>query len=420
MRKQSLQIYLISLILILFALITVQISDDNYSTGYVATGTSGTVLSRTGSDLYGGEGKVISYEKRLRGLRTGQLYEIEVIKQGPQRQIPFSAVSFTVSEDRREGIISFKKPTQLPTSAQAPPLSKVYSYGQITVESPVEATEGLTYSDIENSVVEFEVEKRFLEFQDSSPDLVDIYILSAGNWQKVSTSRGEDTTFTYVYTAQVPFGIFAITYGVVIEEEFVPTGPVCGNKLIEAGENCATCPADVVCGSGQTCQAGVCATPPQQVRQAPAQEFAQQPQVAPPPTVRQPQKGSSLWIWIVVTGILIMIVLILIMLFRKHKEPIGELGFEQGMQPSFPAQPAVPGQPMQPQQIQAQQPQIPTRTQPQMNNLQQPEDPKLKQLKDYILSVMQKGFKKEQIKSTLTSKGWPADLIDRAFASLGK
>ncbi|MDP4012830.1 MAG: PGF-pre-PGF domain-containing protein [Candidatus Nanoarchaeia archaeon] len=412
MRKQRLHIYLISLILILSALITAQISNNqDFSTGYIATGTSGTVLSRTGSDLYGGEGKVISYEKRLRGLRAGQLYEIEVIKQGPQRQIPFSAVSFTVSKDRREGIISFKKPTQLPTSAQAPPLSRVYSYGQITVESPIEASDGLTYTDIDTSIVEFEIEKKFLEFQDSSPDLVDIYILSAGSWQKVSSSRGEDTTFTYIYTAQVPFGIFAVTYNIITEEEFVPSGPICGNGLIEAGENCAVCPADVQCSPGQTCQAGVCITPPQQVRQ----EQPIQQQVAPPPTVRQPQKGSSLWIWIILTGILIMVILILMIVFRKHKGSEGEFGFtEQGMQP---VQSAVPGQPMQPQMPAQATP--PQQIQQPINN-QQPEDPKLKQIKDYISSVMQKGFKKEQIKSTLVSKGWPADLVDKAFATLGK
>jgi len=37
----------------------------------------------------------------------------------------------------------------------------------------------------------------------------------------------------------------------------------CGNGIVESGENCNTCPADVACSTGQVCStAGVCATPP--------------------------------------------------------------------------------------------------------------------------------------------------------------
>ncbi len=35
----------------------------------------------------------------------------------------------------------------------------------------------------------------------------------------------------------------------------------CGNGVVDSGENCATCPADASCSSGQTCQEGRCLTP---------------------------------------------------------------------------------------------------------------------------------------------------------------
>ena len=36
---------------------------------------------------------------------------------------------------------------------------------------------------------------------------------------------------------------------------------LCGNGLVDSGENCSTCAADVVCASGQVCSLGVCKVP---------------------------------------------------------------------------------------------------------------------------------------------------------------
>lgn len=47
-----------------------------------------------------------------------------------------------------------------------------------------------------------------------------------------------------------------VSEGDVFEEE--REGPVCGNGVREAGENCENCPADVRCASNSRCEGGVC------------------------------------------------------------------------------------------------------------------------------------------------------------------
>jgi len=462
MRQQSLYIYLFSLLIILFSLLMVQVNGPtNFTTATGAVSHYEGVYS--GDYEFAGEGKAITYEKRIRSLAPGQLYEIDVVKIGEQRELPFEKAEFMVKKRRREAMFSFRKGASLPTSANAPPLGKVYSYGQIAIISPQDAGDALAYSDIENSAVTFSVDKKRLDIENADPNSVDLHYLSGGSWQDIPLTKTSETNWEHYYKAQVPFGIYALTYELEQEEPepVVPTGPVCGNGLIEAGENCQTCPADVKCPSGQNCQAGVCVAPPAPVRQAPVQR-----QVAPPVVQQPQQQGTSIWIWILIPAIIVVLVLIIILIFKKpHEEEEG--GFDDFSQPSggqptgqqpgiqpMKAQPSQqPQMGQQPQQQPSPQPsqqpqrgqqstqqtpgvqttsqQMQPKTQPinqqqnQTNNVQNHAQASsgnqhLEQVKNYINQVSQKGFKKEQIKSALVSKGWPDNLVDKAFQELGK
>lgn len=406
MRTSRLLLYLFSLLVILTSVLVVNIIDSYSPTSYT-TYTGSQVPIRSSAE-FAGEGKLITYEKRFRGLQPGKLYDIKVIKEGQQRYLPFESAEFMVKETKREAIITFKKPTQLPSALQAPLAEKLISYGQIVISSPQEVSDKISVADLENTAITFSVEKSFLKFQDADESSVKLFLLSGGGWSEVSLTRLPEGGLLYYYKAQVPFGTYAITYGVKEEveeiEEIVPTGPACGNLIPEAGENCATCPADIQCGVGESCQSGVCIKPPAPV--------AQQQPVAPPPRVRTAKKGFN-WVWVLIPAIIIVMVLIVVLLIRRPKGA----GFELE-QVGVAAQPA---QPVQQAQAQPTQPaQQPATNQLGIEQRASAADPRVNQIKGYISDVLGKGFSKEQVKSTLTAKGWPADVIDKAFSELGK
>ncbi len=399
MRTSRALIYLFSAFIILFSVLVVNIVDDYGPTSYITYG--GSQVPIRSSAEFAGEGKTITYEKRLRNLQPGKFYEIKVVKSHQQRQLPFESAEFMVSEPKREAIISFKKPTQLPSSVGEAELpANLFSYGQIVISSPQDISDKISSADLENTAITFSVDKNFLKYQDADESSVKLHLLSGGAWGEVSLSRLPDSSILYYYKAQVPFGIYAITYkagsiGEEVEEEIIE--PVCGNTVVEDGENCATCPADVQCKSGEVCQAGNCVKPP-----APVAQPVQQQQLAPPPRVRTPQKGFNWMMWILVPAIVILMVLIIFMMFRRGEK---ETGFEIE-QPvvAQPAQPTTPAQPI-----------IEQRASPSAVA-----DHRVAQIKNYINSVMAKGFRKDQVRTALIAKNWPADLIDKAFSELGK
>ena len=391
MRRSRAIIYLATLFIIFSAFTIVNISDYYSPTAYASY--SGDAPSAA----FAGEGKVVSYEKRIRGLQPGQLYEIKVIKESRQRAIPFESAEFMVKDFKREAIISFKKPTQLPSSAQADLPGNLINFGQIVISSPQEVSDKISASDLENTAITFSVEKNFIKYQEIDESTIRLNLLSGGSWQEIPVTRLPEGPLLYYYRAQVPFGIYAITHerASQVEEEIeeVPEGTVCGNDVPEAGENCATCAADVKCGAGEVCQSGVCAKP---VVQQPVQ------QVAPPPRVRTPQKGFN-WLWVLIPGIIIMLVLIVMLIFRRGGSETG-FEIEQPITAATVAASQAPAQPQQPVQ------------QPQNNS----NDPRVSQIKTYIEGVLSKGFTKEQVRSALITKKWPAEVIDSAFRELGK
>lgn len=388
MRRSRALVYLTSLLIIFSSLVIVNISDYYSPTAYLTYGGS-SVPTRSSAE-FAGEGKVISYEKRIRGLQPGQLYNVNVVKEHQQRNIPFESAEFMVKDFNREAIISFKKPTQLPGSSQAELPGNLISYGQIVVSSPQEVSDKISASDLENTAITFSVDKSLVKYQDIDESSISLSLLSGGSWQDVSLTRLPESNLLYYYKAQVPFGIYAITYKRAEKEvEEIPTGPVCGNSIPEAGENCATCPADIKCGAGEACQGGVCIKP---VVQQPVQ------QLAPAPRVNTTKTGFN-WAWILIPGIIIMLVLIIMIIFRRPTET----GFEIE-QPITAAS-------------------MPVTTQPanlEIETRKTPVDTQKNPIRDYIQDVLAKGYSKAQVRSALIAKKWPADVVDSAFRELGK
>lgn len=394
MRTSRALIYLFSAFIILFSVLVVNIADNYGPTSYLTYG--GSQVPLRSSAEFAGEGKTITYEKRIRNLQPGKLYTIDVVKEHQQRALPFESAEFMVSETKREAVISFKKPTQLPGSfSEAELPDNLISYGQIVISSPQDVSDKISTADLENTAVTFSVEKSFLKFQGAEEISIKLFLLSGGAWSEVPLTRLPEGSILYYYKAQVPFGIYALTYHPAGKEEVeeVPAEPVCGNLIVEDGENCATCPADAQCKQGEVCQAGNCVKPPAPVVQ-PMQ------QLAPAPKVRTPQKSGSSWmVWMLIPAIVIVLVLIILLMFRRG-------GKENGLEVEQPVV-APPAQPVQTQPVIEQ-------------RITTTADPRVAQIKNYINDVMSKGFRKDQVRTALIAKHWPADLIDKAFLELGK
>jgi hypothetical protein len=78
----------------------------------------------------------------------------------------------------------------------------------------------------------------------------------------------------------------------------------CGNGVIDSGETCASCPADVVCAEGEECINAECSVPGTGLG-------------AETPT------GLKTWVWVVIIVVVIVVILLVVMLLMPKKKKYG-------------------------------------------------------------------------------------------------
>ncbi|MBW2979568.1 S8 family serine peptidase [Candidatus Woesearchaeota archaeon] len=117
-------------------------------------------------------------------------------------EIPFVSYAFAVIKPLKNVEIKTSRLTQLPDDVK--PLEHVYSYIKVS-------TSGITDDDTSSVRIRFRVEKSWVKENKINLDTIALYRYQANEWQKLATSRREETALFYHYEAVSPgFSVFAI------------------------------------------------------------------------------------------------------------------------------------------------------------------------------------------------------------------
>ncbi|MDD5178535.1 MAG: hypothetical protein PHT54_04645 [Candidatus Nanoarchaeia archaeon] len=195
-------------------------------------------------------------------------------------------------------------------------------------------------------------------------------------------------------------------------EEIIKEEGVCGNGVVEEGENCGTCPDDATCKEGYACLDNKC--------------------------IFQ-EKKSNLSFILILIGVVIFIVLIFVFIYIKRKK--ARYGFEEkdvkeklekpAETPVGEAQKFKIGRnilnenPEEKKEYAKISPQPTTQLETPGLYPRQTVTPEVKEpiktvdlvmLKNYIKDNINKGFSEEKIRQRLSEKGWSKEKIDKAFA----
>ncbi|RLE44508.1 hypothetical protein DRJ19_00175 [Candidatus Woesearchaeota archaeon] len=146
------------------------------------------------------------------GTQTGSQTDIHIFAQlSPSVQhefniykteIPFVGYTFAVIKPLKNVEIKTSRLTQLPNDIE--PLEHVYGYIKVS-------TSGISDDDISSVRIRFRVEKSWIKENKINSDTIALYRYQANGWQKLPTSRKEETALFYHYEAVSPgFSVFAI------------------------------------------------------------------------------------------------------------------------------------------------------------------------------------------------------------------
>lgn len=156
--------------------------------------------------------------------------------------LPVTQVELTSSVTVTNVQVTVKEVLQ-PSGVSAPVLAaegNVYKYIDIT-------TTGVTNAQLTDAKIKFKVPKSWFINNSIDPATVALYRLSANVWTKLSTTRVSEDALNVHYEADTPgFSAFAIAGE---KAAAPPTFAVCGNNVLESGEEC-----DEQQLAGQTCQ----------------------------------------------------------------------------------------------------------------------------------------------------------------------
>lgn len=159
-----------------------------------------------------------------------------------EEKLPVSQVEITTTSAAVNVEVTIKE--VLRPSAVSPPVSassgSTYKYVDITAKN-VQTTQ------ISKSKIKFKVAKTWLSENSIDPNTVALNRLEGSAWNKLPTKKVGETSTELLYEAETPgFSTFAITG----EKSKTPVVfPVCGNNVIESGEDC-----DEQQLAGQTCE----------------------------------------------------------------------------------------------------------------------------------------------------------------------
>ncbi|MBI5148524.1 PGF-pre-PGF domain-containing protein [Candidatus Pacearchaeota archaeon] len=205
--------------------------------------------------------------------------------------IGLKQIQITVKNQANAVSITITKLAGQPATIEKTIEGQVYKYMRIDKTN-------LTDDNIDKIIIKVMVEKSWIKNKSLSKDKLSVYRWDDTNkvWQELKTTVDtEDSTYVYLNGETTKLSYFAIAQsGGAITPLTQPE--LCGNSAVDSGENCANCPSDVKCPTGQECKNGVCTTIS---------------------TGEQPKKGLS-WVWWTVAIVLILIIVLIIVTRRKR------------------------------------------------------------------------------------------------------
>ncbi len=342
-----------------------------------ASGCSGSGGGVDGGDSGNGGGS--SETKRYSKITAGILTDYY-----PITNSEVTRISFKLKETQKDVTIKVRKTS--PSSSIPTPDGIVYQYFEINFN--------LDNDKFASSKVEFEVDNSWISRNSFTSDNIRL-IKYDGAWVDLITTKVSQTSTKSVYETSDAkgFSVFAIV------GRTTSTQPInkCGNGVMNAGEDCRSCPADVRCKSDEYCNIGVCTKKPaepanicgnniidagEDCRSCPADvkcgsdEYCNNGICA---KVQPPVKKFDIkdYIIVLITGILIVIGLIIaIIIYLRANKKTGEY------------------------------------------TLKTTGNKKVEELKRLVEDLRAQGYSKDQIRISALRANWPKDMIDGVLKNI--
>lgn len=204
-----------------------------------------------------------SMTKNFNGLIKNGLNKFEA----SHMYVPVSALSFRTHKSFKRAKLIIEKLDSVPVPS---PKGKVYSYLSINLEDVMD-------TELFDGVITFWVENSWLKQNNINENTV-ILQRYTNKWEALPISISSRDDVKSYYTSVLPgFSYFAITSKVSAAAFVAPPAkkevplqpqytPICGNDVIDAGENCENCPTDIKCLDTETCMSGMCIEKPKKIK----------------------------------------------------------------------------------------------------------------------------------------------------------
>lgn len=201
-----------------------------------------------------------------------EMLNIDNIGAGIQKQLNFTngtqtnikSVTITSNVDASNASVTVQTLTSKPTATSGFAIS-----GAETVYRYLEFNSTLSDDEIDEVIIEFQIEKSWLEENGYTTDQIKLTRFNNGAWTELPTTLVSSDSIYYYFEAVSPgFSYYAIVVTEQAEEESVTTVVsaqiVCGDDVCEGSETCSNCEADCgACVSGEEAE-----TTAQQAEQA--------------------------------------------------------------------------------------------------------------------------------------------------------
>ena len=280
-----------------------------------STTTSSTTASPSPSVDTGSGGSGSSRQKLFSKIKANENVKFSIASGTSVNELELK-----IKEDRKKVNIKINKLYNLPSDIGQIPKEEAYEYFEIN--------SGLEENLFLDSKIRFKIDNSWIKARNYNKEEVTLKKYKNKKWIVLSTRfTGSDNKYSYFEAKSNGFSIFVIT---VEKQEPQRVVNLCGNGMIDAGENCKSCSSDVRCQSDEICNnSGICQKRTQQIQQ-PIQQIEQLPINIQETTPKI--KATDLLlkndITVLIVGISILILLIatiIIYLFATKKQKYREI-----------------------------------------------------------------------------------------------
>lgn len=295
----------------------------------------------------------------------------ELIKFSITMGISVTDLELILKEERRNVKLKVNK---LYSLSNIPKVTQGEVYEYFEIESGIEEKLFL------NSKIKFKVENNWLEKNGYDKNEIGLRKYQDGKWIKVEVrSIGSDIGYTYFEANPKGFSIFSI----IAEKITQGVENLCGNSIIDVGENCRSCGLDIKCQSDEFCDnSGICQRKTQQIQQ-PVQPIEQPPLVQEEqPKIKTTDLLLKNYITVLIGGVVTLVLLIIaivIYLMATRKPKFKEEHLEE---------------------------------------MSEIERRNYERLTNIIEENLSKGYSREEIRKVALDSGWDENLIDKVMRNI--